>query len=189
MTGKRLLGFGWLSLVLCVGACNSTDKSSSGDITAKLGGAKPPAPALLAMQASYVPNASPVAAKPGGSDTAPFLGTWTTSAASRVSNCGSDTAITDLFGTSITWSAGAAGHIQAELVGKCVLDATVNGTTANAADQTCNDNGLSYVVGGTFTLRPDGTAQFAEHARVSGRSMNCNGTLTGPFQKFVPAQP
>jgi hypothetical protein len=135
------------------------------------------------MQASYVPP------KSGGSDATPFLGTWTTKAESRVSNCGSDTAITDLFGTSITWSAGAAGHIQAELVGKCVLDAKVNGNIANAADQTCNDNGLSYTVGGTFTVQPDGTAQFAEHARVSGRGIYCNGTLTGPFTKFAPAQP
>lgn len=182
MMGKRFREFGWLSVVLCVGACNSADKGAVADQT-RVGSGAAKAPGLLAMQASYV------APKTGGSDTAAFLGTWTTTAESRVSNCGSDKAITDLFGTSITWSAGAAGHIQAELVGKCVLDATVSGSTANAADQTCNDNGLSYVVGGTFTVHPDGTAQFAEHVRVSGAGINCNGTLTGPFTKFVPAQP
>ena len=126
--------------------------------------------------------AGAVASAAGSYDTTPFVGMWTTRAESIHSNCGKDT-VDDLLGTSITWSAGASGHIQAELIGKCVLDAKVNGKTATASDQTCADNGLTYVVGGTFILQADGTARLNEHVKVTGRGVNCTGTVNGPFQK------
>ena len=117
--------------------------------------------------------------------TAPYLGMWTTTTASAQTNCGGN--VSDVLGTTVTWSAGSySGHIQATLVGKCVLDAKVNGNTATAADQTCYDNGITYVVGGTFALQPDGSARLNEHARVTGNGVNCTATLTGPFQKYVP---
>ena len=124
-----------------------------------------------------------VASAANSYDTTPFVGMWTTRSESIHSSCSSGVA-DDVLGTSITWSAGsAAGHIQAELIGKCVLDAKVNGKTATASDQTCTDNGLTYVVGGTFSIQSDGTARLNEHVRVTGRGVSCTGSVNGPFQK------
>jgi hypothetical protein len=112
---------------------------------------------------------------------------WMTGSASRITNCAGVTPVNDLFGTTLTWSAGASGHIQTELVGKCLLDAQVTGNIALAADQTCTDNGLKYTVGGTFTIQPDGTARLAEHVTVIGNGLNCSGTMTGVYKAYVPS--
>jgi hypothetical protein len=206
MTGKTFRGLGWLSVIFWVGACNTADKAAEGRLTSKITndriehtatGAAKETPAAAAEPPSQTVTVSgdrpavamaavsPAAVRGGGSDTAPFLGTWTTRAESHLSNCGG-AAVSDAIGTSITWSAGTTGHIQAELVGKCVLDAKVNGNVATAADQTCNDNGIYYVVGGTFNLQSDGTARLNEHVRATGRGVNCTGTLSGTYQKFSP---
>ena len=120
------------------------------------------------------------------SGTTSFIGMWMTGSASRITNCLGTALTNDAFGTTLTWSAGASGHIQTPLVGKCVLDAKVTGNIALAPDQICNDNGLTYTVGGTFTLQPDGSARLAEHALVIGKGLNCSGTVNGTYKTLVP---
>jgi len=208
MMRKTLQGLGLLSAVCCVSACNAVEKTAEGHQTSKLrsdesaavGASKDTAPSAPAAAqpspdtvtvssdrpAVATTAVSAAAVETSGSATAAFLGTWTTSAESHLSNCAGNAAVNDLVGTSITWAAGTAGHIQAELIGKCVLDAKVYGNTATASDQTCNDNGISYVVGGTFVLQPDGTARLNEHVRATGRGLNCTGTMSGPYQKYAP---
>ena len=169
MTGKTFRGMGWSCALLCASTCSTTGKATDGQQKEGFIGDEP-----TVIQAAS--KADP---------TAPFLGAWTTTAASAQTNCGGN--VSDVLGTTVTWSAGSySGHIQAVLVGKCVLDARVNGNTATAADQTCNDNGITYVVGGTFVLQPDGSARLNEHARFTGKGVNCTATLNGPFQKYVP---
>jgi hypothetical protein len=207
MMRKTLQGLGLVSAVCCVSACNTVEKTAEGHQASKLrsdesaatGASKdttpaPPAAAQPSPQTVTVSGDRPAVAtaavsaaiQGGGSATAAFLGTWTTTAESHLSNCAGNAAVNELVGTSITWTAGTAGHIQAELIGKCVLDAKVYGNTATASDQTCNDNGISYAVAGTFVLQPDGTARLNEHVRATGRGLNCTGTMNGPYQKYTP---
>jgi len=173
---------GWSCALLCASTCNTTGKATEGQQTEGL--ASVSTLAALVATSNDEPTVS-LAAAAKADPRASFLGMWTTTAASAQTNCGGN--VSDVLGTTITWSAGSySGHIQAELVGKCILDAKVNGNTATAADQTCNDNGITYVVGGTFVLQPDGSARLNEHARVTGKGVNCTATLVGPFQKYVP---
>jgi hypothetical protein len=89
----------------------------------------------------------------------------------------------------IEWARGTGNTIEATFLSSCTLVATLSGRSATISPPiTCSDSGITYLVGGTFTIAANGTATLDEKVTFSSGGVSCDSTATGSFTKYVPPQ-
>jgi hypothetical protein len=122
----------------------------------------------------------------GGKTSAPtaqdFVGQWTCPDEMIVTDCGDGNPTTDTSSDIIEWT--LSGSTLETTFTSCTLKATVSGRTATISPPvTCNDNGITYVISGSFSIGSDGKGSLVEVVTVGNSGTSCTLTGRGTYTK------
>jgi hypothetical protein len=82
---------------------------------------------------------------------------------------------------------GSGGTLVTTFLDTCMLDASLKGNVVSITPPVaCDDNGLEYMISGTFTLQADGNAALVEVVSFTTSGVTCTLTGKGIYTKFVP---
>jgi hypothetical protein len=116
-----------------------------------------------------------------------LVGEWDSDAETITTDCGDGNPTSQMSSDKIEWMLGTGGSLVTTFLDTCVLMASLKGNVVSISPPvTCDDNGLVYMISGSFTLQADGRASLVEVVTFTSSGITCTLTGKGLYTKFVP---
>ncbi|HVW27552.1 MAG TPA: hypothetical protein VHC69_19440 [Polyangiaceae bacterium] len=115
-----------------------------------------------------------------------FVGEWDSDSETITTDCGDGAPSSQTSTDSIEFEAGSGGTVTTTFLG-CTLVGTIAGRTATISPPvTCDDNGIEYVISGSFAIQTDGDGSLVEIVTFTTSGVTCTLTGKGVYTKFTP---